>query len=195
MCYNTNYLVKKGEQLEVMKGGNTLQCEYMETITSFSASLLQSLGGNTFDTLEYADRAIRDMSDNANKMGSDISQLQATYNAFGKANYTLLDNLKLGYGGTKSEMERLIQDASKMKDVQEELGITVDASSISFGNIVNAISVVQKSMGITGTTAKEASTTISGSLASMKSSWENLLTGIANDQVDLENLIFNFALL
>ena len=135
--------------------------EYMETVTSFSASLLQSLDGDTKKTAEYSNRAIIDMSDNANKMGTDMSSLQNAYQGFAKQNYTMLDNLKLGYGGTKSEMERLIKDASKMKDVQKELGVEVDASSMSFGNIVNAISVMQKSMDIAGTTSKEASTTMS----------------------------------
>ena len=166
--------------------------EYMETVTSFSASLLQSLDGDTKKTAEYSNRAIIDMSDNANKMGTDMSSLQNAYQGFAKQNYTMLDNLKLGYGGTKSEMERLIKDASKMKDVQKELGVEVDASSMSFGNIVNAISVMQKSMDIAGTTSKEASTTISGSVNSMKSAWQNLLTGIADDNADFSQLVDNF---
>lgn len=154
--------------------------EYMETVTSFSASLLQSLGGDTEKAAEYADRALIDMSDNANKMGTDMELIQNAYNGFAKSNFTMLDNLKLGYGGTKEEMARLIEDASKMTDVQKELGITVDASSMSFGNIVNAISVMQESMGIAGTTAKEASTTISGSINMVKASWENVVTAIAS---------------
>ena len=166
--------------------------EYMETVTSFSASLLSSLGGDTAKASEYSNRAIIDMSDNANKMGTDISMLQNAYQGFAKQNYTMLDNLKLGYGGTKTEMERLIKDASKMKDVQKELGVEVDASSMSFGNIVNAISVMQKSMDIAGTTSKEASTTISGSVNSMKSAWSNLLTGIADDNADFQGLVENF---
>lgn len=166
--------------------------EYMETVTGFSASLLQSLDGDTKKTAEYSNRAIIDMSDNANKMGTDMSMLQNAYQGFAKQNYTMLDNLKLGYGGTKTEMERLIKDASQMKDVQKELGVEVDASSMSFGNIVNAISVMQKSMDIAGTTSKEASTTISGSLNSMKSAWSNLLTGIADDNADFGQLIDNF---
>ena len=166
--------------------------EYMETVTSFSASLLQSLGGDTVKAAEVADRAIIDMSDNANKMGTSMEMIQNAYNGFAKQNYTMLDNLKLGYGGTKEEMERLIQDAAKMKDVQKELGITVDANSMSFGNIVNAISVMQEKMGIAGTTAKEASSTISGSLNMMKASWTNLLTGISDDNANFDNLINNF---
>ena len=121
---------------------------YMETVTSFSASLLQSLGGDTAKAASYADRAIVDMSDNANKMGTNMRDIQNAYQGFAKQNYTMLDNLKLGYGGTQEEMKRLISDASKMTDVQKELGVTVDASSLSFGNIVNAISVMQKQMGI-----------------------------------------------
>lgn len=150
---------------------------YMSTVTSFSASLLQSLAGDTEKAAEYADRAIVDMSDNANKMGTSMELIQNAYQGFAKQNYTMLDNLKLGYGGTKEEMERLISDASKMTDVQKELGVTVDGSSLSFGNIVNAISVMQKSMGIAGTTAKEAATTIEGSMNSAKAAWDNFLNG------------------
>lgn len=174
--------------------------EYMEQVTSFSASLLQSLGGNTEKAAKYADRAMVDMSDNANKFGTNIGDIQNAYQGFAKSNYTMLDNLKLGYGGTQSEMQRLISDASKMKDVQEELGITVDESSMSFGNVVNAISVMQKSLDISGTTAKEAKTTFSGSLASMKASATDFLaslTGVTNGsgeavldvQKSLENLV------
>ena len=166
--------------------------EYLETVTSFSASLIKSLDGDTAKSAEYANRAIIDMSDNANKMGTDISMIQNAYQGFAKQNYTMLDNLKLGYGGTKGEMEQLIYDASKMTDIQEKLGITVDESSMSFANIVNAISVMQESMGIAGTTAKEASSTISGSISSMKSAWTNLVTGIADDTVDFQGLINNF---
>lgn len=159
---------------------------YMETVTSFSASLLQSLGGDTAKAASYADRAIVDMSDNANKMGTNMRDIQNAYQGFAKQNYTMLDNLKLGYGGTQEEMKRLISDASKMTDVQKELGVTVDASSLSFGNIVNAISVVQKQMGITGTTSKEAATTIEGSVNSAKAAWENFEVGVisANDLVE-----------
>lgn len=159
---------------------------YMETVTSFSASLLQSLGGDTAKAASYADRAIVDMSDNANKMGTNMRDIQNAYQGFAKQNYTMLDNLKLGYGGTQEEMKRLISDASKLTDVQKELGITVDANSLSFGNIVNAISVVQKNMDIAGTTSKEAATTIEGSVNSAKAAWENFEAGIisANDLVD-----------
>jgi phage-related protein len=165
--------------------------EYMETVTSFSASLIQSLSGDTVKASEYAHRAIVDMSDNANKMGTDMSMIQNAYQGFAKANYTMLDNLKLGYGGTKTEMERLILDASKMKDVQKELGIEVDASSMSFGNIVNAISVMQTNMGIAGTTSREASETISGSINAMKGAWQNFLTGLSDAEAPMGELIDN----
>lgn len=166
--------------------------DYMETATSFSASLVSSLGGDTQQAAEYANRAIIDMSDNANKMGTSMQDIQNAYQGFAKGNYTMLDNLKLGYGGTREEMKRLIQDASKMTDVQGELGVTVDASSMSFSNCVNAISVMQKHMGIAGTSAKEASTTIEGSTNMMKASWQNLLTGIADDNADFGSLINDF---
>ena len=151
--------------------------EYMENVTSFSASLLQSLGGDTKKAAEYADRAMVDMSDNANKMGTSMESIQNAYQGFAKQNYTMLDNLKLGYGGTKEEMARLIKDASKMKDVQKELNVSVKDGDMSFGNIVNAISVMQKKLDIAGTTTKEASTTISGSIGSAKSAFENFLAG------------------
>ncbi|MBR1620128.1 hypothetical protein IJ674_09580, partial [bacterium] len=157
--------------------------EYMETVTSFSASLLQSVGGDTVKAAEQADTAIRDMSDNANKMGTSMEAIQNAYQGFAKQNYTMLDNLKLGYGGTKEEMERLLEDASKLS------GIEYDISSYS--DIVDAIHVVQNEMGITGTTAKEASTTIQGSISSMKGAWQNLLTGLADGNQDIGVLITN----
>ena len=165
--------------------------EYMETVTSFSASLISSLGGDTVKAAEYADRAITDMSDNANKMGTDIGSIQYAYQGFAKQNYTMLDNLKLGYGGNQTEMARLIKDASKMTDVQKKLNITVEEGDMSFANIVNAISVVQSNLGIMGTTAKEASTTIQGSLHSMKSAWQNVLTGMADESQDIDALILD----
>lgn len=149
---------------------------YMETVTSFSRSLLQSLGGDTEKAAKYADRAVTDMVDNSNKMGTNIESIQYAYAGFAKQNYTMLDNLKLGYGGTKEEMQRLIKDASKLTDVQKELNVTVKDGDLSFGNIVNAISVVQKQMGITGTTMAEAEHTIQGSFNALKAAWENLLT-------------------
>lgn len=157
--------------------------EYMETVTGFSASLIQSLGGDTEKAAKYADMAITDMSDNVNKMGTDMSLIQNAYQGFAKQNYTMLDNLKLGYGGTKEEMERLLKDASKIS------GIKYDISS--YADIVDAIHVVQTEMGITGTTAKEASTTIQGSISSMKSAWQNLLTGLADENADLDGLVTN----
>ena len=166
--------------------------QYMETATSFSASLIQGLGGDTAKAADYADRAIVSMSDNANKMGTDIGLIQSAYSGFAKQNYTMLDNLKLGYGGTKTEMERLIKDASKMGDEMKKLGVTVDADSMSFDNIVNAIAVMQEHMGIAGTSAKEASKTISGSLSSMKASAQDLITGITNPNADIEKLVDNF---
>ena len=153
--------------------------EYMSTVTSFSASLLQSLGEDTEKAAAYADRAVTDMSDNANKMGTSMEMIQNAYQGFAKQNYTMLDNLKLGYGGTQEEMKRLIKDAAGMKDVQEKLGITVDETSMSFGNIVNAISVMQSKMGIAGATADEAMTTIEGSVNAAKAAWDNFLNGTA----------------
>ena len=157
--------------------------QYMETVTSFSASLLQSLGGDTKAAAEKADQAITDMSDNINKMGSDAQSVQNAYQGFAKANYTMLDNLKLGYGGTKDEMQRLLTDAEKIS------GIKYDISS--YADIVDAIHVVQTEMGITGTTAKEAATTIEGSANSMKSAWSNLITGMSNENLDLDKLVQN----
>lgn len=165
---------------------------YMETVTSFSASLIQSLGGDTEKAASYADRAITDMSDNSNKLGTNMRDIQNAYQGFAKQNYTMLDNLKLGYGGTQEEMKRLIKDASQMTDVQQKLGVTVDESSLSFGNIVNAISVMQESLGIAGTTSKEAATTIEGSLNSAKAAWENLVVGMADDNADFDTLVQNF---
>ena len=163
--------------------------EYMETVTGFSASLLQSLGGDTEKAASYADRAITDMADNANKMGTAMESIQWAYQGFAKQNYTMLDNLKLGYGGTKEEMARLISDASKLTEIQKELGITVDANDMSFGNIVNAISVVQKNMGIMGTTSKEAATTITGSVNSMKAAFDNFLNGSGTPEQLSETIV------
>lgn len=165
--------------------------DYMETSTSFAASLVSSLGGDTEKAAQMANTAISDMSDNANKMGTNISSIQDAYNGFAKQNYTMLDNLKLGYGGTQAEMKRLIKEAAAMKDTQKELGVTVDSTSMSYANIVQAIHVVQANMGIMGTTSKEAATTIQGSTASMKSAWENLLIGIADPEQDFQSLVDN----
>lgn len=145
--------------------------DYMQSVTGFSASLLQGLGGDTAKAAEVANMALVDMSDNANKMGSDMGSIQNAYQGFAKQNYTMLDNLKLGYGGTKSEMERLLKDAEKFS------GVKYDIDNLS--DVYNAIHVIQGELDITGTTAKEASTTISGSMDSMKSSFQNVLADLA----------------
>lgn len=165
--------------------------DYMETVTSFSASLLQSLDGDTAEAAKKADMAITDMSDNANKMGTDMASIQSAYQGFAKQNYTMLDNLKLGYGGTKEEMERLLEDAEKL-DGSFKLELDEDGNLVySYADIVDAIHIVQNEMGITGTTAKEASTTIQGSLNSMKAAWSNVLTGIADENQNFDALIGN----
>nr|DAP66189.1 MAG TPA: tail tape measure protein [Caudoviricetes sp.] len=158
--------------------------EYMETVTSFSASLLQSLDGDTSAAADKANLAITDMSDNANKMGADMTSIQNAYQGFAKSNYTMLDNLKLGYGGTQAEMKRLLADAEKIS------GIKYDISS--YADIVDAIHVVQTEMDITGTTAEEAASTIQGSFGMMKSAWQNLVTGMADPDQDLGVLVGNF---
>ena len=163
--------------------------EYMDTVTSFSASLLQSLGGDTEAAADMANVAITDMSDNANKMGTDMASIQNAYQGFAKQNYTMLDNLKLGYGGTKEEMQRLIDDANALNAAQ---GKYTNYSIESYADIVSAIHDVQVEMGIYGTTADEASTTIQGSVSSMKAAWSNLLTGIADDNADFKTLIEQF---
>lgn len=164
---------------------------YMETVTSFAASLVSSLGGDTKKAAQYADMALVDMSDNANKFGTDMTSIQYAYQGFAKQNYTMLDNLKLGYGGTKTEMERLVADAAALTDVQDKLGVTVDANSLSFENIVAAIHVVQDNMGIMGTTSREAESTIQGSVNGMKAAWENFLTGMADPEQDFDALVQN----
>ena len=158
--------------------------EYMETVTSFSASLLQSLDGDTEKAAAAADLAITDMADNANKMGTAMESIQNAYQGFAKQNYIMLDNLKLGYGGTKEEMQRLLADAEKLSGVKYDLS--------SYADIVEAIHVIQTEMGITGTTAKEASTTIQGSVASMKAAWANLMVGMADDTQNFDMLLSNF---
>jgi len=162
--------------------------DYMETVTSFSASLIQSLGGDTEKAVEYADMAITDMSDNANKMGTDMASIQNAYQGFAKQNYAMLDNLKLGYGGTKTEMERLLADATAIS------GIEYDVSS--YADVVSALHIIQENMGIAGATALEAEETIEGSLNAFKASFENLITGFGNADADVgkltENLITSF---
>lgn len=163
--------------------------EYMSIATSFSASLLQSLEGDTAKAADYADMAMQDMADNANKMGTSIDIIQQSYQSFARGNFAMLDNLKLGFGGTKSEMERLLETANK---INAEQGIMTDYSIENFSDIVEAIHVVQDEMGITGTTMKEASETITGSLMMTRAAWSNLVTGIADDNADFEQLIDNF---
>lgn len=157
--------------------------DYMETVTSFSASLIQSLGGDTEATVKYADMAITDMADNANKMGTDISLIQNAYQGFAKQNYTMLDNLKLGYGGTKTEMERLLADAQAIS------GIEYDISSYS--DVVEAIHVIQDSMGVAGATAAEAEHTISGSINSLQAALQNMLVGFGDADADMNMLCQN----
>ena len=166
--------------------------DYMANATAFSASLISSLGDDTEKAAEYANRAMVSMSDNANKMGTNIDSIVQTYQSLARGNFAMLDNLKLGYGGTKEELQRLIADAATYTDIQKEMGITVDASSTSFDNIVNAIAVVQGKLGIAGATAQEAGTTIEGSVNSMKAAWDNLVTGIADSNADLEVLVNDF---
>ena len=143
--------------------------DYMSTVTSFSASLLQSLSGNTEEAAQVADMAIIDMADNANKMGTSMDMIQNAYQGFAKQNYTMLDNLKLGYGGTKTEMERLLADAQKLTGVKYDIN--------NLNDVYQAIHVIQEEMGITGTTAKEASETLEGSMASAKAAWDNFMNG------------------
>ena len=156
--------------------------EYMQGVTSFSASLLQSLGGDTAKAADVADMAFRDMSDNANKFGTDMSSIQNAYQGFAKQNYTMLDNLKLGYGGTKTEMERLLADAEKIS------GVKYDIKNLS--DVYSAIHVIQDELGVTGTTAQEAEKTISGSVNSMKAAFDNFLNGSGSPE-DLAKAISN----
>lgn len=156
---------------------------YMETATGFAASLVSSLGGDTKKAVDMADMAITDMADNANKMGSDIQSIQNAYQGFAKQNYTMLDNLKLGFGGTKEEMQRLLEEAEALSGVHYDIG--------NYADIVNAIHVIQDEMGITGTTAKEAEGTISGSIAAFKSSVSNLLAGMGDANADVGQLTDN----
>lgn len=159
--------------------------EYMTQVTSFSASLISSLGGDTAKAAELGNTAMIDMSDNANKMGTDIETIQQTYQSLARGNYAMLDNLKLGYGGTKAEMERMIADANKVKQANGEMG---DLSIDKFSDVVQAIHIMQQQMGITGTTAKEAATTIEGSVGMMKAAWQNWLAELGKDNADINGL-------
>lgn len=158
---------------------------YMEISTSFAAALVSSLGGNTEAAADMANTAIMDMSDNANKMGTSLETVQEAYMSLSRGNYEMLDSLKLGYGGTKSELERLLSDAEKFSAAQ---GKVRDFSVDSYSDIVEAIHIVQDEMGITGTTADEAASTISGSVNMAKAAWENWLTGLGNEDADMEVL-------
>lgn len=183
---NANKVIKNAEN--AYKTAGMSATEYMQTVTSFSASLLQSLGGNTAKAADVADMALIDMSDNANKFGTDMVAIQNAYQGFAKQNYTMLDNLKLGYGGTKTEMERLLADAQKLT------GIKYNINNLS--DVYNAIHAVQEELGVTGTTAKEASETLQGSISSAKAAWNNFLSGsgdinqvIDSAKIALENII------
>lgn len=158
--------------------------DYMAQVTSFSASLLQSLDGDTNAAADAANQAVIDMADNANKMGTSVESIQNAYQGFAKQNYTMLDNLKLGYGGTKTEMERLLADAEKISGVKYDIN--------NLNDVYSAIHVIQGELGITGTTAKEASTTIQGSAASMKAAWNNMLTGIASGTGNVQDMVHGF---
>lgn len=157
--------------------------EYMETVSGFAASLKQSTSSE-LEAAQIADQAVIDMADNANKMGTSMESIQNAYQGFAKQNYTMLDNLKLGYGGTKSEMERLLADATALSGVEYDLD--------SLSDVYSAIHVIQDELGITGTTAKEASTTIQGSVGAMKASWQNLLVGVADDNQNFDQLVEDF---
>lgn len=159
--------------------------EYMDTVTSFSASLISSLGKDTVAAAAYADLAITDMADNANTFGSSMEDIQNAYKGFSKGNYTMLDNLKLGYGGTQKEMERLLTDASKLSGVKYDIS--------SFADIIAAIHEIQKDQGIFETTKNEAEKTISGSVNAAKAAWQNLLSGLADGNQDIDQLVGNLA--
>lgn len=157
--------------------------DYMETVTGFSASLISSLGGDTEKAAKYADMAITDMSDNANKMGSDMESIKNAYAGFSKGQFNMLDNLKLGYGGTKTEMERLLADAEAISGIHYDID--------SYADVVSAIHVIQEEMDIAGTTAKEADATISGSISSLQSAIQNLIVGFGDADADMEMLCEN----
>ena len=171
--------------------------DYMQQVTSFSASLLQSLGGDTEKACNYADTAVRDMADNANKMGTSMEDIQNAYQGFAKGNYTMLDNLKLGYGGTATEMARLINDSGvlgdKMIDLSDKQNIGNALAEVGYAKQIEAIHKIQEEMGITGTTALEAGGTIEGSFNSLSASWENFVAGLGNPDADMKVLVENLA--
>src|SRR5699024_9286606 len=164
--------------------------QYMETITSFTGTLLRSLDGDTAAAAEYANMAITDMADNSNRMGVSLETLQQTYQSLARGNYEMLDSLNLGFAGTKAGLQEMLQAA---EEYAAKNGQVRDFSVDSYADIVEAIHLVQQEMGITGTTAKEAATTIEGSVNSMKAAWENLLTGIADENANLPELVEQFA--
>ena len=165
--------------------------EYMETVTGFAASLVSSLGGDTEQAARMADIAIRDMADNANTFGTSMESIQAAYQGFAKGQYTMLDNLKLGYGGTKTEMERLVKDAENLNSTFKAQRYSNGELALSFADIVAAIDIVQDNMNITGTTAREASGTVSGSIDMMKSAFKNFVIGLGTDSADIDTLLGN----
>ena len=197
---STDECAGKWQQLEqaqttaLSNAGNAWQTvgtsanQYMEQVTGFSAALITSLSNDTNAAADYANMAMVDMSDNANTFGTDMQSLQWAYQGFAKQNYTMLDNLKLGYGGTKEEMERLISDANRVKEANGEMA---DLSIDSFADVTEAIHIIQEQMNIAGTTAREASTTIEGSVNAMKAAWENWLTGLGDDSADMQQLTEN----
>lgn len=189
------YAKLEAAQSEVFKNANQAYMtagmsanQYMEQVSSFSAALVNSLGGDTVEAAKRADVAMRAISDNVNTFGSDVTSVQMAFQGFAKQNYTMLDNLKLGYGGTKSEMERLIADAN---EYAKATGQAADLSIDSFADIVQAIELIQEKQNIAGTTAREAASTVEGSLNMLKGSWENLIAGLANPDADLGALIDN----
>lgn len=200
----------KAAQLKALKESNSdklkeLKKQYSEELKLAKQAAQEQLaalegGGGVGDyteeqyqkAAEIGDRAVADMADNASLYGQSIETLMQTYQSLAKGNYQVIDNLRLGYGGTKSELQRLIKDTSEMTDIQEKLGITVDSSSLSFDNIVNAISVMQEKLGISGNAAREAANTIQGSANSMKAAWDNLLIGLADDNADVKDLTDKF---
>ena len=169
--------------------------DYMQQVTSFSASLLQSLGGDTEKACNYADTAVRDMADNANKMGTSMEDIQHAYQGFAKGNYTMLDNLKLGYGGTATEMARLINDSGvlgdKMIDLSDKQNIGNALAEVGYAKQIEAIHKIQEEMGITGTTALEAGETVEGSFNSLSASWQNFIAGLGNKDADMGQLVQN----
>ena len=168
--------------------------EYMETVTSFAAALVSSMGGDTEAAAQRADLAITDMADNANKMGSSMESIQNAYQGFAKQNYSMLDNLKLGYGGTAKEMYRLLSDAKEIDETFDAVFSLDEKGHLeaNYSDIVQAIHIVQTEMGITGTTAKEAASTIQGSFGMVKAAWQNLVTGLADPDQNLGTLVGNF---